>query len=614
MKQLILLSSALTFVFSHNVFAQEAKVSKESYFIQCSDFNISKPLRELAELHPAIEIPDNEKKEAVDANSNRHSTIYPNQNPNHVQDPVIQKTYGYRTSSAPIVNFTAQPGDASPADPTGAAGPNHYVQAVNDQYRAYDKTGTAVMASLDLKSLWTGSVNEGDPIVMYDKFADRWFIQQFQQTGNKILIAISTTADPTGTFYQYTFVPNASDFPDYPKFSIWSDGYYMTANTTTQRVVIFERAKMLVGDQTAGMIVTPVTASASAPMPNNGFFSPLTLDADGQLPPNGTSNYFMFYLDDNQQSGVTDAIAMFKITTNWTNKTATVVFDSKLPTQAFNSYFTGGTMKDIPQPGSSTKLDALDGFFAYRAPYRVWTGYNSIVVCNVVNTGSVVGGIRWYELRQDNTTKVWSIYQQGTYAPADGVCRWVPSIAMDDNGSIGLAYNVISSTNNIYPGIRYTGRLASDPLGQMTVAEQTAIAGTSSMSINRWGDYSQTSLDPDGVTFWHTSEYCSSGQKTRVFSFKISGANGIDDIQNKPEYNVYQTENVLHVIANKLISDEKINVDLFDINGKQLNGKIVNPIANGVTTTINTADLAKGVYLVRIGNSKFQHVVKVVLN
>ena len=107
MKQLILLSSALTFVLSHNVFAQEAKVSKESYFIQCSDFNISKPLRELAELHPAIEIPDNEKKEAVDANSNRHSTIYPNQNPNHVQDPVIQKTYGYRTSSAPIVNFTA---------------------------------------------------------------------------------------------------------------------------------------------------------------------------------------------------------------------------------------------------------------------------------------------------------------------------------------------------------------------------------------------------------------------------------------------------------------------------------------------------------------------------
>lgn len=615
MKKIILMAVALTLMHCQNVFSQDNKKANESYFLQCTDFSISKPLRELAlaQQFPGVVSNDNGfKKEAADAESKRHAFIHANQHPNTTEDKARQTTDGNSVLMAPIVNYVGQPGDATPPDPTGAAGPNHYVQAVNDQYRAYDKNGTAVMSSLNLSSLWPGSTNNGDPIVLYDKFADRWFIQQFQMNGNKILIAISTTPDPTGTYYKFTFVPNSSDFPDYPKFSIWPDGYYMTANTNTQRVVIFERTKMLAGDATAGMIVTPVTASASAPMPNSGFFSPLTLDADGQLPPNGTPNYFMFYLDDNQQTGVTDAIAMYKIVADWTTKTAAVTFDSTLPTQAFNSYFTGGTMKDISQPGTTQKLDALDGFFAFRAPYRVWTGYNSIVVCHAVNLGSMVAGVRWYELRQDNTTQVWSIYQQGTYGPSDGISRWTPSIAMDDNGSIGLAYAVVN-TSNVYPGIRYTGRLSGDPLGQMTFSEQTAIAGTSSIGGNRWGDYSQTTLDPDGVTFWHTGEYCSSGQKTRIFSFKISAATGVADIQLRPELNVYQSGDVLQIKTANLPSDHTMNVDLFDSNGKQLGGKIITPVSKAFTASMDVTGLAKGMYMVRIGNSSFQRVAKLVL-
>ena len=610
-------------MFNLNISAQKIQKTPDSYFGQCYEFSISKPLYELTEQFPNIDSTVNRIKEIKDG-VKTHATPYDNQNPNELEDRVRQLSAGSRAISAPLVNFEGQNSsdNSGSLDPTGAAGPNHYVQAINSKYRVYSKTGNPLMSSLNLKSLWSEASDDiCDPIVLYDKFADRWFIQIMDGVTNKILIAVSTSPDPTGTFYKYTFIPNASDFPDYPKFSIWSDGYYMTAyflNTNSgkysPRVVIFDREKMLAGDSKSGMIVAPFNPSASAPISGEKLFSALTLDADGQLPPYGTPNYLIYYLDNNQQSGVTDASAMYKITTTWGSKTAEVVFDNLLPVQSFNSYFTGNASEDISQPGTTEKLQALDGFFSYRAPYRVWTGYNSFVVCNAVNTGNKVAGVRWYELRQDSMNKAWNIYQQGTYSPVDNVSRWVPSIAMDDNGSIGLAYTV-SDSGNVYPGIRYTGRLANDPLGQMTFAEQTAIAGTSSLlgTNNRWGDYSHTALDPDGFTFWHTNMYSSNGAKTRIFSFKLTGTTGIMDSQDQSEFIVCQSDNLLHIKASRLISDNKMNVDLFNNNGKLITGKTVFPASNAFITSIDVSELATGMYLVRIGNGSFQRVVKVIL-
>ena len=120
---------------------------------------------------------------------------------------------------------------------------------------------------------------------MYDKFADRWIISEFQAkptngNENELLFAVSTTGDPTGTYYLYTFEPDAADFVDYPKYSIWSDGYYETCNCDFQKVTVYERAKMLAGDTSAGFIVIP---SVAGPNPASGFFCPQTLFADGQF-------------------------------------------------------------------------------------------------------------------------------------------------------------------------------------------------------------------------------------------------------------------------------------------------------------------------------------------
>ncbi|HEV7230638.1 MAG TPA: T9SS type A sorting domain-containing protein, partial [Bacteroidia bacterium] len=435
---------------------------------------------------------------------------------------------------------------------------------------------------------------------------------------NELIFAVSKTADPTGAYYIYTFEPDAADFADYPKYSIWSDGYYETCNCDRQKVTVYERAKMLNGDQTAGFIVIP---SITNPNSNGGFFCPQTLFADGQLPPYGSPQYMFDYTDDNWGAGFSDRIRIYQITANWTGKTGTLAaFDSLTP-KPFNSYFTGGSMSDISQPGSSTKLDALDGFFSYRIPYMRWSNYNSAVMCHPVNTGTgstIVSGIRWYELRQDTTSKKWSIFQQGTYAPADGVSRWNPGIGMDMNGSIALAYSV-SAPSGVYPGTRYTGRTKCDSAGIMTLAEGTAISGSSSWNSNRWGDYSHTSLDPsDGITFWHTNQYMGAGTslRSRIFSFKIPACvtTGITsyDLSNL-SLTAVQSGALMNIRATGLPTDEQLELDVFNMEGKLIHNERISPVAGILDVNLNTEAFAKGIYFVRIVNNRFQRVLKVAI-
>jgi hypothetical protein len=189
---------------------------------------------------------------------------------------------------------------------------------------------------------------------------------------------------------------------------------------------------------------------------------------------------------------------------------------------------------------------------------------------------------------------------------------------MDDNGSIALCYARSSATAGDYVSLAYTGRLAGDPLGTMTFAETTAIAGTGSQSgVNRFGDYSQTTLDPaDGITFWHTGEYMGgatggSALRTRIYSFTLPLSTGIDENSNTALVNAYQSESTINVVANNLPSNDEFVVDLFDITGKQLSGKKITPSSNSFQTTVDVNGLAAGTYLVRVGTPTFQRVVKV---
>jgi hypothetical protein len=164
----------------------------------------------------------------------------------------------------------------------------------------------------------------------------------------------------------------------------------------------------------------------------------------------------------------------------------------------------------------------------YRAHYRNFGTHQAIVLNHTVDAGTNVAGIRWSELRRTTGTS-WSLYQTGTFAPSDGLHRWMGSIAMDKVGNIALGYNASGTTT--FPGIRYNSRTATDPAGTLPGGEVLMIAGTDVQvdSANRWGDYSTMSVDPDGCTFWYTQEYqADDGDfsqtrdfKTRIGSFKF---------------------------------------------------------------------------------------------
>jgi len=413
--------------------------------------------------------------------------------------------------------------ESTPTDPTGAIGPNHYVNAWNSSFRIWDREGNPLTPPASLGSLFPGETL-GDPIVMYDRYADRFIITQLSETPNSFLIAVSQGADPVNDGW-YTFRFNSGSFADYPKFSVWSDGYYITANKnsgsagTSEVVFALERDKLLLGDLTAQMVGFPLTNIVTG-----GFYSPLGFNANGtELPPAG--NAPIVYMQDDSWAGVsTDHLKIWTVNVDWDNTgNSTISVPQVIPTTPFDGLFDGGSFSNLPQP-SGPDLDALQATIMYMAQYRRFADHNSVVFNFVVDLdgNSDLAGIRWYELRQDTDGDPWAIYQEGTYAQPEGHSAYCGSIGMDVNGNIGMGYTVVSST--LVPSIRYTGRFANDPLSEMTVAEDVIRNGTESDPSDRYGDYAQLTIDPvDDKTFWHDAEYFTGGTRKNVVGvFKLS--------------------------------------------------------------------------------------------
>jgi hypothetical protein len=616
MKKITLLSSL---IFASTVlFAQDASVAKDDgsvTMVPCTYFGISKPLSNFFE--PADAAESNEPWFSSDrehrvAQEFQYSVA---DGPQYGNDPTsIQNKPGDRMDVAILTNWAGQTGGGScPPDPSGAVGTTHYVQMVNaTPFKIFNKTTGAQMGTIrNLGSLWVPAVtNYGDPIVLYDKYADRWFLAQFGAS-NAIYIAISTTNDPTGSYYTYTFTSPA--FPDYLKFSIWQDGYYMTSNQSPQKVFAFERVKMITGDASARSLYKTFTVGNGS---YSGFWTPTPADADGQLPPVGTPFPFFSYGENAWGSGNVDGVKIWTMTVDWVPTTPTAVMSAVtvVPCAAYDASY-NSSWNDVYQPGTTQMLDGIGGVIMYRAQWRKWVGYNTVVLSWGVKISATQRSVKWAELRQNQTTGTWSLYQDGIYTP-DASTRWMSSISMDDNGSIALCYAKSSSAAGDYPSLAFTGRLKTDPLGTMSFAETIAIQGTSSLTScgNRYGDYSQTSLDPNGLTFWHTGEYVSSGIKTRIYSFQLPVPTGVAENLNASSFSVYQSGNQLNVRGANLLSKDQMVVDLFDREGRMIKGSMVNPSAGAIETTIDVAGLAKGTYLVRIGNADFQKVVKVAVN
>jgi hypothetical protein len=565
-------------------FAQQTtEQSTFNWAIYADTFYVTPALRDITPTEPTYNTKSGEFESKNDMRRQKYTN--PNAYP-HGNDPVWQKTQGKQYNKAPIQNFNGVvAGLAFPPDPSGAVGPNHYVQMVNSSIQIFDKSGNSLWGPSALNSIITS--NSGDPIVMYDRFADRWFLSGFG-SGNSLSMAVSQTNDPTGAYYVWEF--SMSSLPDYPKYSIWHDGYYITANKSGVDCFVLDRNAMLTGDVNAQMISMsiPNLATGSGTQ-TGGFHSVMPAHADFVMPP-ASKKLNLFYYQDDAWTGVTqDEIKIWEVTVDWANTVnSTVTEIQTLAVTPFDSQF-NSSWNDIEQPGTSQRLDGIPGAFMYRAQYTEWGSHNTVMLNHTVDVDATNhAGIRWYELRE--TSGVWSVYQQSTFAP-DTESRWLGSISMDYQGNIGLAYSV--SGPNTMPSLKYTGRYSSDPLNQMTLAEEDIVIGTGVQTGgNRYGDYAHMSVDPvDNATFWYTGEYIrtNGSRGTRIASFKL--ANDFNDdlgviaVNSPVDGNLTSTEIIDVTVKNFGLVDQSN----FDVNFQIDGGTVVTETYSGTLTAGSTA-------------------------
>jgi hypothetical protein len=441
----------------------------------------------------------------------------------------LQTEEGGITVMPPLQNFIGfnanESGGYYPPDPTGAVGPDHYIHAVNSAVKIFDKQGELLVGPVSLSSFLGNGSNNGDPIVLYDQLADRWFVSEFGAASNSLSIGISVTNDPTGSYYVYDYVhPNG--FPDYPHYGLWHDGYYCTVNIpgySGNDALVFEREVMLNGGDNPQMAIFSLPeivynpVQVKSPEPANLLGTTINTDLPG---------YFTYLQHDAWYGVDFDHIKVWELDMNWGNISSSTMSDPlEIPTDPFDAGEVFGNGNGaLFQPGTNQRLAGHGGVISFATNFRQFQDHNSwLITFNTFIDNNDRGGIRWIELRNDEVSS-WEIFQEGTYSIDDGHSRLMSSSAMDASGNIALAYT--TGSNDLAASLRYTGRYDGDELGQMTIAEEVIINGPGvRTNSNRYGDYSHMTMDPDNFTFWYTGDYFSSNNnwRTQIAAFSLSG-------------------------------------------------------------------------------------------
>jgi hypothetical protein len=504
-------------------------------------------IRHLGVSRPLREIPP-----TLGVDGQRVVPLFPQPNgPTQGQtDTVVQQTTSAVTSASLLLNlegvgqgFNGYHVGVAPPDTNGAVGATQYVQWVNLAYAVFDKsTGALDVGPIAGNEIWKtfsttisncSLTNDGDVFVRYDAINNRWLLAQLSFSlapPYEECIAVSQTSDATGAYNLYT-LQWSNTLPDYPKWGVWPDAYYFTANLF---LPLGGGLYLFAGPEPCALESSQMIQNLDAQLvcfqPGSSYASllPADLDLGGTSPPAPGEPEFYMSLGSN-------SLNLWKFHVDWTNTSnSTLTGPASLAVAGFSEACGGGTC--IPQGGASQQLDSLADRLMARLAYRNFGGYESLVVNHSVKPGggskkhggstTPASGVRWYEVRNPGSTP--SVFQQGTYAP-DTNSRWMGSMAMDKFGDIAVGYSVSSGT--MFPAIRYTGRVPADALGTLE-GEASIIEGTGSQlpTLSRWGDYSGMSIDPvDGCTFWYTTEYLkASGSfnwNTRIASFRFPGCN-----------------------------------------------------------------------------------------
>ena len=306
-------------------------------------------------------------------------------------------------------------------------------------------------------------------------------------------------------------MPGTPRFADYPQLAVDNNAIYVGVNEFTSSTGTFAGTSVYVIRKSS------VTSGPMTPIVVTGFRtvgSAIAQGPDSPQPattadPNVAAGYVVG--PDNQ---IANRIDVRRITDP--GGTPAISGNLVIPIPA--------TAQPLPVPAQGTTggLDALDDRFFEAMVAKgpdgadsLWTAHNIGVNASGVGTSSGDrDAARWYQLG-DLQTDPPTLTQSGTLFDTTGSNPrffWMPSIAMNGQGHASL--NASTAGNGRRAEVAGSGRLATDPLGTTEAFDliQSSNNGYNlgSSAPRRWGDFSQTVVDPtDDQTFWTFQEYTS---------------------------------------------------------------------------------------------------------
>jgi fibronectin type 3 domain-containing protein len=395
----------------------------------------------------------------------------------------------------------------NPPNTSVAAGPDYVAETVNSSLAIFNKATGVKVSQQKLSTLFsgfvTGDLSMFDPSVMYDDLAGRFVVegQVCDSINHKsyVDIAVSNSSDPTGGFselHQIEVDEGGVNWSDNGKLGFNADAYVFTGNmiqftsAATYHELVLTINKNTVLDQ------------------NNSTFAAYLVDEPSyvSLVParmhGSVAGGPMWFVETSPAGGNSVTVTRMG---NVLSPTPTFT-DFSLPV---NSYIQA--QRNPPQPGGTVGADDC------RTLNAEWNN-NQLVAAFNGGVDSDAAAV-WVQFNTSSSIPV--VVQQGVIHPGAGISAYMPAVAVDAAGDLGLTY--LESSVSEYVSMYVTGRLASDLPGTLE-APVRAAAGTSTMA-GRVGDWSGISLDPSSPnTFWAGNEYGLNFWSTWLAKFTLTSS------------------------------------------------------------------------------------------
>jgi hypothetical protein len=409
-------------------------------------------------------------------------------------------------SPSPTSSFVALPDDGTtiPPDTDGAVGPNHLMVALNDGILIQSRSGATVKAKVTLDSFW-GTTGVCDPHVQYEPFNSRWIFVAASgcdngAAANLVLVAVSQNSDPTQGWTRCSAPgdgASAALFADFPSVGFnktWIVvGYNMFSTTTGQfskgRIFAYDKADLYAGGSSINFTRFDGLGGESPAITYDNTLATVYLlnDLSGNSSGHGVVGI----------STITGTLGSEMFTEN-TSLVSTVNAWEDLPLTNSGSDF-------LPQSGTAQLIQGNDSRIL-KVVYRNGSLWASHTVFLPAGTGNR-SAAQWWQLSPTGT-----IQQFGRVDDSSGVNFYAfPTLAVNKNNDMLLGYSHYSAS--IFAEAAYSFRAATDPANTLQSSTVLKTGEASyfkdfSGSQNRWGDFSNTVVDPaNDLDIWTIQEY-----------------------------------------------------------------------------------------------------------